>query len=259
MYWSKVRTPGQAFTEMDPIYGKVYHTGGTDDVQAMIAAEDAYWYHAHPRTKGTTGYPDAVFDKAWIRSDRYLGVAFKPGMGMDLSEQRLCEWRCFDSMDTMNNQNAGSGLKPKYIIADIDTYKKGPEDDLYPNFPVNYLKLSRVPGPDEDWSPILRALRSGDFFVTTGEILITNYAVEGSRYRRNISADVEWTFPLEFVEVVWGDGKKVDRQIISAKDLPPFGKKHFSIPFEAAGKSWVRFAVWDSAGDGAFVQPSWLR
>jgi hypothetical protein len=259
VYWSKVRTAGQQFTETDPIYGKVYHTGSTDDVQAMIDAEDAYWYHAHPRTKGTTGYPDAVFDKAWIRNDRYLGVAFKPGMGMDLSEQRLCEWRCFDSMDTMNNQNAGSALKPKYIIADIDTYKKGPEDDLYPNFPVNYLKLSRVPGPDQDWSPILHALRSGNFFVTTGEILISNYALEGSGDQRNFSADVEWTFPLEFVEVVWGDGKKVDRQIIPAKDLPPFGRKHFSIPFEAAGKSWVRFAVWDSAGDGAFVQPSWLR
>lgn len=259
VYWSKVRTNGQPFTENDPIYGKVYHTGSTDDVQAMIDAEGAYWYHAHPRTKGTTGYPDAIFGRPWIKNDRYLGVAFKPGMGMDLSEERLCEWRCFDSMDTMNNQNANSGLRPKYLIADIDTYKKGPEDDLYPNFPVNYLKLERVPGPDEDWSPILRALRSGDFFVTTGEILITKYSIEGSGEHRNVSADMEWTFPLEFVEVVWGDGKKIDRQIISAKDLPPFGKKHFSIPFDSSGKSWVRFAVWDSAGDGAFVQPSWLR
>jgi len=259
VYWSKVRTEGQSLTETDSTYGKVYHTGSTDDVQTMIDAEGAYWYHAHPRTKGTTGYPDATFDKAWIKNDRYLGVAFKPGMGMDLSEQRLCDWRCFDAMDTMNNQNANSGLRPKYIIADIDTYRKGPEDDLYPNFPVNYLKLDRVPGPDEDWSPILRTLRTGDFFVTTGEILITNYTVEGGGDRGNISADVEWTFPLEFVEVVWGDGKKVDRQVISAKDLPPFGRKHFSIPFNASGKSWVRFAVWDSAGDGAFVQPSWVR
>ena len=259
VYWSKVRTNAQPFTEDDPTYGKVYHTGSTDDVQAMIDAEGGYWYHAHPRTKGTTGYPDATFDKPWIKNDRYLGVAFKPGMGMDLSEERLCEWRCFDSMDTMNNQNANSGLRPKYIIADIDTYRKGPEDDLYPNFPVNYLKLERVPGPDEDWSPILRALRAGDFFVTTGEILITNYSVEGTGEHRDVSADVEWTFPLEFVEVVWGDGRKVDRQVISAKDLPPFGKKHFSIPFDTSAKSWVRFAVWDSAGDGAFVQPSWLR
>ena len=259
VYWSKVRQPGQPFTENDPVYGKVYHTGSAEDVQKMMDAEGAYWYHAHPRTKGTTGYPDLILDKAWTKNDRYLGVAFKPGMGMDLSDQRMCEWRCFDVDDTMNNLYTNAGLRPKFIIADIDTYQKGPEDDLYPNFPVDYLKLDAVPGPDEDWSPILKALRNGDFFVTTGEILIKNYKVEGAGNQRTIAADVEWTFPLSFVEVVWGDGKKVDRQVISATDLGPFGTKHFAIPFDASGKSWVRFAVWDSAGDGAFVEPIWLK
>ena len=259
VYWSKVRQAGQPFTEKDPVYGTAYHTGSTDDVQKMLDAENGYWYHAHPRTKGTTGYPDLIFDKAWTKNDRYLGVAFKPGMGMDLSEQRMCEWRCFDATDTMNNQYASSGLRPKYIIADIDTYQKGPEDDLYANFPVNYLKIDRVPGPDADWSPVLAALRNGDFFVSTGEILIKSYKVEGAGNQRTIAADVDWTFPLSFVEVVWGDGKKIDRQIIPATDLAPFGTKHFAIPFDATGKAWVRFAVWDSAGNGGFVQPVWLK
>jgi len=259
VYWSKVRQSGQPFTEKDPTYGAVYHAGSTDDVQKMLDAEGGYWYHAHPRTKGTTGYPDLIFDKAWTKSDRYLGVAFKPGMGMDLSEQRMCEWRCFDAADTMNNMYAASGLRPKYIIADIDTYQKGPEDDLYPNFPVNYLKLEKVPGPTEDWTPVLAALRNGDFFVTTGEILIRSYAVQGSGSQRTIAADVDWTFPLAFAEVVWGDGKRIDRQIIPAADLGPFGTKRFAIPFDAAGKAWVRFAVWDTAGNGAFVQPIWLN
>jgi len=259
VYWSKVRRAGQPFEETDPAYGKVYHSGSAADVQHMLDAEGAYWYHAHPRTKGTTGYPDLIFDKAWTKNDRYLGVAFKPGMGMDLSESRLCEWRCFDSADTMNNLYAGSGLMPKYIIADIDTYQKGPEDDLYPNFPVNYLKLERVPGPDDDWSPILQTLRQGNFFVTTGEILIPGYRVEGTGSRRTIVADVQWTFPLSFVEVVWGDGMRIDRQVVPAADLGPFGTNRFTIPFDARGKAWVRFAAWDSAGDGAFVQPVWLK
>jgi hypothetical protein len=259
VYWSKVRQAGQPFTENDPVYGKVYHTGDAADVQQMMDAEGAYWYHAHPRTKGTTGYPDLIFDKPYVKNDRYLGVAFKPGMGMDLSETRICEWRCFDSADTMNNLYAGSGLKPKYIIADIDTYKKGPEDDTYANFPVNYLKIAATPRADDDVSPVLNALRDGNFFVTTGEILITSYAVAGSGAQRSIGADVEWTFPLSFVEVVWGDGKRVDRTIISATDLGAFGTKHFAIPFDATGKSWVRFAVWDTAGNGAFVQPVWLN
>ena len=258
VYWSKVRQAGQPFTETDPLFGKVYHTGSADDVQRMMDAEGAYWYHAHPRTKGTTGYPDLILDKAWTKNDRYLGVAFKPGMGMDLSETRLCEWRCFDSTDTMNNLYARSGLRPKYIVADIDTYQKGPEDDLYPNFPVNYIKLDRVPGPDGDWSPLLKALRDGEFFVTTGEILIKSYAVEGTGDRRTVTADVEWTFPLSFVEVVWGDGNRIDRQILPATDVSAFGARHFAIPFDAKGKAWVRFAVWDSAGNGAFVQPIWL-
>ena len=258
VYWSKVRQAGQPFTENDPVYGKVYHTANADDVQKMMDLEGAYWYHAHPRTKGTTGFPDLIFDKPWVKNDRYLGVAFKPGMGQDQSEARLCEWRCFDAVDTMNNMYAGTGLQPKYIIADIDTYKKGPEDDTYANFPVNYLRLDKVPGPDEDWTPILKAMHEGDFFVSTGEILIKSYSVAGAGAKRTINADVEWTFPLAFAEVVWGDGKKIDRQIIPATDLGANGTKKFSIPFDAAGKAWVRFAVWDSAGDGAFVQPNWL-
>jgi hypothetical protein len=259
VYWSKVRQAGQPFTEIDPTYGKVYHAGSAADVQQMMDAEGAYWYHAHPRTKGTTGYPDLILDKPYVKNDRYLGVAFKPGMGMDLSEARICEWRCFDATDTMNNLYTNSGLRPKFIIADIDTYKKGPEDDTYANFPVNYLKIDKTPGPDDDVSPVLKSLRDGNFFVTTGEILITNYAVAGTGAQRTIGADVEWTFPLSFVEVVWGDGKKIERQVISATDLGAFGTKHFAIPFDAAGKSWVRFAVWDTAGNGAFVQPVWLN
>jgi hypothetical protein len=37
--------------------------------------------------------------------------------------------------------------------------------------------------------------------------------------------------------------------------MAPFGSHHFEIPFNATGKKWVRFAAWDSAGNGAFVQP----
>jgi hypothetical protein len=243
VYWSKVRRPDQPYMETDPQYGNVYHTGSAAEVQQLMDAEGGYWFTAHPRTKNSAGFPDAYFD-TYAKNDRYLGVAFKPGMGMDLSESTLCAWRCFDAADTMNNRYASTGLRPKYIIADIDTYRKGPEDDLYPNFPVNYLKLDRVPG---------------DFFVTTGEVLIKNYAVTGAAAQRTITADAEWTFPLSFLEVVSGDGKTVERQTISATELPPFGSKRFSIPFNATGKAWMRFAIWDVAGNGGFVQPVWLK
>jgi hypothetical protein len=270
VYWSKVNVPGGRgggaatavpvpFTENDPTYGKVYHAGNNAaDVQKILDAEGGYWYHAHPRTKSTAGFPDATWDTSYLKSDRYLGVAFKPGMGQDNSEATMCAWRCFDAVDTMNNRNAGLGIGPKYLIADIDTYRKNPEDDLYANFPVNYLKIDTMPGPDQDWSPVLKAMRDGTFFVTTGEILIKNYAVAGTGNRRTIAADAEWTFPMAFMEIVTGDGKTVSTQVISATDLQAFGTKKFSIPFDATGKQWVRFAMWDVAGNGAFTQPQWL-
>jgi hypothetical protein len=43
------------------------------------------------------------------------------------------------------------------------------------------------------------------------------------------------------------------RRIVSATDLPRFGKHRFEIPFDARRKKWVRFAVWDSAGNGPWL------
>ena len=119
---------------------------------------------------------------------------------------------------------------------------------------MNYVKVDKLPTVD-DMSSIVNTMKRGDYFVTSGEVLITSYAVQGGGNQRTVAAEVEWTFPLDFVEVVWGDGQKVDRQIIPTTDLPAFGKKRFQIPLTVAGKKWVRFAAWDVATNGAFVQP----
>jgi hypothetical protein len=259
VHFTRVRKEGQPFTEIDPVYGKVYHLGSSDDVLQLLNAEKGYWYTSHPRTKNSAAQPDNYWDKPFAKTDRFLGLDFTQAMGVDLSEKRMSEWRSFDSTDAMNNLNASSGLKTKILLPDIDTYQQGPEDNIYSGYQTAYLKLDRVPGPDEDWTPVLNAMRSGNFFVTTGEILIPNFSVEGTGDKRTISADVTWTFPLEFAEVVWGDGKKIDRQIISTTDLPAMGSKHFSIPFDATGKAWVRFAVWDTAGNPGYVNAVYLN
>ena len=95
--------------------------------------------------------------------------------------------------------------------------------------------------------------------MTSGEVLIPSFAVEGSGSQRTVVADVEWNFPLDFVEVVWGDGEKTGRQVISTTDQLAFGKKRFTVPVEAAGAKWVRFAAYDSAGNGALTQPVHLK
>jgi hypothetical protein len=214
--------------------------------------EDALAWTTHPRTKGSTDYPEKIKDTDYFRSDRWLGAAFK-ALPVDLSQKRLGEVRCFGTLDDMNNWGG-----PKFMVGEVDTYKKFPDYDLYGDFNVNYVKLDRVPGSD-DWSPICEALRAGEFFVTTGEVLIPRWGVEGDGTDRAVVAQVEWTFPLEFVEAVWGDGERVGRSVGSATDQPPFGTHRFRIPFDASGKRWVRFSAWDSAGNGAFTQPVHLK
>jgi len=128
--------------------------------------------------------------------------------------------------------------------------------NFYANSPVQYVKLDTLPlASSGNWDSIIDSVKRGDYFWTSGEVLISNYAVQGAGAKRTIVADLEWTFPLEFVEVVWGDGAKIDRQIIPATELAPLGRKRFEIPFDATGKKWVRFAAWDTAGNGAMVQP----
>jgi hypothetical protein len=249
VYWSKVRQPGQPLIEKDPKYGIVYHIGSEADELAMLRRENGFVWQAHPRTKGSTDYPDAVRESVHFRSDRFLGASFQ-SLPADLSQKRLCEVRCFGTLDDMNNW-AGA----KYLISEGDTYAKYPNDETYPQLMVNYVKLDRVPGPDEDWSPVMNAMRAGDFFITSGEVLLPRVAIEGSGNHRTVVADVDWTFPLDFVEVVWGDGEKTDRKVISTTDLPPFSSRQFRVPFDASGKKWVRFAAWDSAGNGAASQP----
>ena len=254
VFWLQSRKAGQPLVETHPKYGKVYNIGSPLDMLEMVKAENLLVFMPHPRSKGSTGYPDAIKDTPWFLDDHYRGIGVRWGMGLDGSEQRLCEYRCQALWDEMNNWVADLGTPLKYIQAITETYRQGPGDDVYANSPVNYVKLDALPVPG-DYTPIIDAIKRGDYFWTSGEVLVSSYSVQGAGAKRTIVADVEWTFPLEFVEVVWGDGVKTDRQIIKTADAGAFGKKRFTIPFDAAGKKWVRFAAWDAAGNGAMVQP----
>src|SRR5207249_1253620 len=110
------------------------------------------------------------------------------------------------------------------------------------------------------WPSVLDALRAGRFFVTTGEVLIREFTVDGrpsgetvkvrdGDERPTVKVTLEWTFPPKFAEVVSGDGDHVDREQIDLSDAPPFGHRTLTIKPNLAGRKWVRFAAWDIAAD----------
>lgn len=154
----------------------------------------------------------------------------------------------------MNNWIAHTELAPKALLAITETYFKAPGDDVYANGPVTYLSMDELPAPG-DYAPIVDALRDGRYFVSSGDVLIPSHSYEGEGASASVVATVEWTFPFEFVEVVSGDGETTTTVEVSAKDLPAFDRHTFRIPFDATGQAWVRFAAWDSAGNGAMTMP----
>ena len=142
------KPPEQPFTENDPKYGLVYHVGSPEDIMRLVTREEGLLYQTHPRTKNSAGYPDAVRNKDYFLTDRNIGGSWE-SLPVDLSEKRLCEVRCFGVMDDTSNW----APKPKFMLAEGDTYNKWPDDETYPFLAVNYIKLDRVPDSKMDGLP----------------------------------------------------------------------------------------------------------
>jgi hypothetical protein len=254
VYYVDSRPEGTPLVTLHPEYGRMYNIGSPEDIMAMVEAEDMLIFMPHPRTKGSTGYPDAVAESPAFLNDRYRGAGWRWGMGSDLSERRLSDKRVIPLLDDMNNWIADTDLRPKYLLAITETYAKEPGDDIYANGPVTYLRLDSLPEPG-DYSSIVDVLESGDYFVTSGEVLIPTVQIDGAGSEAIAMVEVSWTFPLDFVEVVTGDGEITNSWSVQTTDREAFGSATFRIPFNATDQAWVRVAAWDSAGNGAMTMP----
>ncbi len=250
VYWQQDRKPGQSFETADEKYGKVYRIHDAEDMWKMIKAEGGFAYQTHPRTKGSTGFPDKILNTAYFRDSSYLGTGWK-AMPSDLSSPRLGE-RAFKTLDDLNNL----GLH-KHMIGEVDVFQISSADELYAHMNINYLRLPELPSFDH-YDHILNAIEKGDGFITTGEILLLSASIsaEGDRGIR-VQTRISSTFPLRIAEVVWGDGATTYRQVIDLQSTPAFDDHAYSWLIETPGWTWARFAVWDVAGDGAFTNPIW--
>ncbi|SDK20869.1 hypothetical protein SAMN05421823_102146 [Catalinimonas alkaloidigena] len=262
VYWLMDRAEGQPFVEELPPYGKVYRIKTAEEMLRLLEAERGLAWTAHARIKGSTGFPDGYKDKPFYASDRFLGAAWK-AMPADLSQPRLGR-RVLDLMDDMANW----GLH-KYVIAEADLFRIEPSYELYGHLNVNYLQLDQLPAFEEGWQPVLDAMERGKFFVSTGEVLLPTFTVNGvgagetasldARGRATLTLEVDWTYPLQFLEIISGDGENVYRETISLTDTEAFGHRRFQFTPNLKNRTWVRVEVWDAAVNGAFTQPVWLK
>jgi hypothetical protein len=262
IYWVLNRSPNEPFSEQIPGYGTVYHVGNPSDVLRLMEQENGLMWTAHPRIKGSLGFPDGYKDTDFFKSDHFLGAGWK-ALPSNLSKDRL-GWRTLDLLDDMNQWGAH-----KQALGEVDVFQVQPDYELYAQMNINYLQLDSLPKFADGWQPILTTLREGRFFTTTGEILIPKFSVAGKHSgetvdagttpKAELQAQLEWTFPLAFAEIISGDGKTVQRQRIDLSDTQDFGSRTLTVPVELKGREWIRFEVWDVAANGAFTQPVWIK
>jgi hypothetical protein len=263
VYWTMNRASGQRLVEDIPPYGPVYHVGPGDDMQDVLEREGGLVWTAHARIKASSWTPDGYRTERLFRSDNWLGAAWK-AMPADLSHDRL-GLRVLDLMDDMANWG-----EAKYVLGEVDVFKLDHTHELYGHMNINYIRLEpdRLPRFSEGWRSVLDSLRLGQFFVTTGEVMIPEFQVNGKSSgsgvvlkpgeRADIRAGVSWTFPLRFVELISGDGSKVYRDRIDCSETGPFEQRKLHFEPDLTSRTWVRLEAWDIAGNGAFTQPVWL-
>jgi len=262
IYWVLNRSTNEPFSEQIDGYGTVYHVGNPNDVLALMEHENGLMWTAHPRIKGSQGFPDKYFDTAFFKSEHFLGGGWK-ALPSNLSKDRL-GWRTLDLLDDMNQRG-----DHKQALGEVDVFKVEPDYELYGHMNINYLRLASLPKFSDGWQSILTTLRNGEFFTTTGEILIPEFTVSGMQSgeslnrsaaaNADIRAFVSWTFPLAFAEIIYGDGKTVQRHRIDLSDTAAFDMHAFHVHLDLKGQKWIRFEVWDIAANGAFTQPVWIR
>lgn len=261
VYWIMSRAADKPFVSNDPRYGKVYRISDKNEMLKLLEVEKGLAWTAHARTKASTGFPDAYKNEAFYKSETFMGAAWK-AIPADLSIPTLSK-RVLNLMDDMSNW----GLK-KHVIGESDIFTITEQNEMYAHLNVNYLQLDTLPAYGDGWQPVLDVLKSGKFFVTTGEILLPDFTVNGktpgetatlASGKTIIALTVDWTFPLNFAEIVSGDGSQVYRERVNLNDTYAFGKKKFTFSADLKNKKWVRIELWDIAANGAFTQQVWLQ
>lgn len=261
VYWIMSNKENKPFMSSHTQYGKVYRLKDKNDMLRLLELEKGLVWTAHPRIKGSTGYPDAYKDEEFFKSDHFLGGAWKP-MPADLSLPKLGN-RVLDLLDDMNNW----GNKKK-IIAEADLFTVTLENEMYAHMNINYLKLDSLPKFKDGWEPVLNAMTKGEFFSTTGEVLIPHFSMNGKKSGETLKLNAEgeakvriqidWTFPLNYMEIVSGDGTTVFREKVDLSKTKAFGSEEFEHSLNLHNRKWARVEVWDIAANGAFTQTIYL-
>ena len=217
----------------------------------------------HPRSKGSTGYPGRGQGHGPLPHDELPGHRLPLGHG----HRRLRDAalrvplpgpvRRDDQLVTSTGDCRSSIMQAHLGVAVGHRRARQAVLRRRPTAmsPVNYVKLDRAADgrrhePDHQRDEARRLLRDARARCSSPTTRSRAPATSGRSARRS-SGPSRWTSSR------WSGA--TGRRPIGRSSRPPICRRSArsasQIPFNAAGKKWVRFAAWDVATNGAFVQP----
>jgi hypothetical protein len=158
--------------------------------------------------------------------------------------------RALNLLNDMNNWGV-----PKNLLAETDMFAIDHTSEIYAHMNANYVRIGELPDFDH-YGRLLDAVQRGDYFISMGQILLPEVGIsKASSSVIKAKARMQWTFPLAFAEIFWGDGKDTFHRTFDLSETAPFGNATFDWSTDAPGWKWARIEVWDIAGDGALTNP----
>ena len=143
-----------------------------------------------------------------------------------------------DRLDTLNSR----GFQVR-LISGNDYHLDSPYAGLYETTLATYVRAR--PGVAE----IIAALRAGNSFVTTGEIVCHGSRSGGGR----LDLDLEWTFPLRRI-MLFAEGR-TGPIVTGLHDTEPMGRGTLRVDVPGPQGRWLRAEVEDVAGNLCLLQP----
>ncbi|MCI8515564.1 MAG: hypothetical protein HFG75_01610 [Hungatella sp.] len=252
LLYSRWREDDQEFVETLPDGRLYYHLKSAEDFIEMCRRENAFILMPHPDTKANDGLPYSCREEAWFKDERWFGIGTRQ-LPADNSVSTMISGRTERVWNDINNWSD----RPRYMISEIDTYSKVEEDeedwDTFAQANCTYVQLDHIPGPD-GWGELVDSLRAGHHFYCTGEILLHESAYSD----KSADCTFSWTFPLDYVELVYSDGEHVTSIKKSMTQSAPYGHESFHFDFPE-GMKWARVAAVDIAGNSCFGMPVFLK
>jgi DNA repair protein RadC len=83
--------------------------------------------------------------------------------------------RSLTLLDDMSNW----GLR-KLLLAEVDVFQIDHTHELYAHMNINYVRAPKLPS-FENYGELLKTMQKGDFFISTGEVLMPQHSIRETR------------------------------------------------------------------------------